>query len=97
MSQNSQRLQWTFEEVDAKLKDIMVTCYKTCFDTAKQFAKEGEVPSLVAGANIAGFLYVPSFCCFEAGRHSQSVYTFTAKSLPPHTSASLPPHQRGGH
>ena len=34
----------------------MAKCYQTCFETAKQFAKEGEIPSLVAGANIAGFL-----------------------------------------
>ncbi|KAL8286227.1 hypothetical protein RQP46_004715 [Phenoliferia psychrophenolica] len=58
MAQNSSRLQWTEAEVDAKLKDIMAKCYQTCFETAKQFAKEGEIPSLVAGANIAGFLKV---------------------------------------
>ncbi|KAK8861561.1 hypothetical protein IAR55_002383 [Kwoniella newhampshirensis] len=58
MAQNSQRLKWTPAEVDAKLKDIMVTCYKTCWDTGKQYAEGGAVPSLVAGANIAGFIKV---------------------------------------
>ncbi|KAM0746781.1 hypothetical protein T439DRAFT_329478 [Meredithblackwellia eburnea MCA 4105] len=58
MAQNSSRLQWSEAEVDAKLKDIMEKCYTTCFTTAKEFAKEGEIPSLVAGANIAGFLKV---------------------------------------
>ncbi|ODN97456.1 glutamate dehydrogenase (NADP+) [Cryptococcus wingfieldii CBS 7118] len=58
MAQNSQRLKWTPEEVDAKLKDIMVTCYKTCWETGKEYAEAGPVPSLVAGANIAGFIKV---------------------------------------
>ncbi|WWD16529.1 hypothetical protein CI109_100956 [Kwoniella shandongensis] len=58
MAQNSQRLKWTPEEVDAKLKDIMITCYKTCWDTGKQYAEGGAIPSLVAGANIAGFIKV---------------------------------------
>ena len=55
MSQNSMRLSWTFEEVDAKLHDIMVNIYKNCSSTAKQFGLEDN---LVAGANIAGFLKV---------------------------------------
>jgi glutamate dehydrogenase (NADP+) len=58
MAQNSQRLTWTPAEVDAKLKDIMVTCYKTCWETGTEFAQGGVVPSLVAGANIAGFMKV---------------------------------------
>ncbi|WRT65672.1 uncharacterized protein IL334_002617 [Kwoniella shivajii] len=58
MAQNSQRLKWTPEEVDAKLKDIMVTCYKTCWETGKEYAEGGALPSLVAGANIAGFIKV---------------------------------------
>ncbi|KAG9003079.1 hypothetical protein FRB94_003392 [Tulasnella sp. JGI-2019a] len=62
MAQNSQRLQWTPEEVDSKLKDIMKNCYEICYDTAKEYspanAKEGTLPSLVMGANIAGFLKV---------------------------------------
>ena len=55
MSQNSMRLSWTFEEVDAKLHDIMVNIYKNCSKTAKEF---GLADNLVAGANIAGFLKV---------------------------------------
>jgi len=58
MAQNSQRLTWTPAEVDAKLKDIMVTCYKTCWETGTEFAQGSAIPSLVAGANIAGFLKV---------------------------------------
>ena len=52
MTQNSQRLGWTREEVDKKLNWIMATIHKTCFDTAKAFGQEGN---LVLGANIAGF------------------------------------------
>lgn len=52
MSQNSQRLSWTFEEVDAKLKQIMENIYFTTAKTAKDFDQEGN---LVLGANIAGF------------------------------------------
>jgi len=57
MAQNSQRISWTAEEVDQKLKDIMKNCFDNCLETAKEYvpAKEGEFPSLVAGANIAGF------------------------------------------
>lgn len=55
MSQNSMRYAWTFEEVDAKLKDIMVNIYKNSRDTAKEYGVEGN---LVVGANIAGFLKV---------------------------------------
>ena len=55
MSQNSMRLSWTFEEVDAKLKDIMVTIYRQISQAAKEYGCEGD---LAAGANIAGFLKV---------------------------------------
>ena len=55
MTQNSIRLSWTFEEVDAKLKEIMETIYKNVSTTAKEYGVEGN---LVAGANIAGFLKV---------------------------------------
>ena len=57
MAQNSQRLTWTAEEVDNKLKGIMEDCFNNCLDTAKEYVegKEGDLPSLVAGANIAGF------------------------------------------
>ncbi len=55
MSQNSERLSWTFEEVDAKLKGIMENIFHNSFDAAKEYGKEGD---LVSGANIAGFLKV---------------------------------------
>ena len=55
MSQNSERLSWTFEEVDSKLQGIMVNIFHNSFDAAKEFGMEGN---LVAGANIAGFLKV---------------------------------------
>ena len=52
MSQNSERLSWTFEEVDAKLQQIMINITHNMADAAKQFGHEGDY---VAGANIAGF------------------------------------------
>ena len=52
MCQNSARLSWSFEEVDAKLKDIMVSIYRQSAEAAKKYGMEGN---LVAGANIAGF------------------------------------------
>jgi len=55
MSQNSMRLSWTFEEVDAKLKDIMVNIYTSSSKYAEEF---GMKDNLVAGANIAGFMKV---------------------------------------
>ena len=55
MSQNSQRLSWTFEEVDAKLKDIMVGIFHNIDNAAREYGMEGNY---VAGANIAGFLKV---------------------------------------
>lgn len=55
MSQNSERLSWTFEEVDAKLHGIMKSIFKSCDDAAKEYGLEGNY---MAGANIAGFLKV---------------------------------------
>ena len=57
MAQNSQRISWTSEEVDGRLKGIMEACFKNGLETAKEYVepKEGELPSLVAGSNIAGF------------------------------------------
>ena len=57
MAQNSQRIKWTTEEVDEKLKGIMAECFKNGLETAKKYVEpaEGEYPSLVAGSNIAGF------------------------------------------
>ena len=52
MSQNSERLSWSFEEVDAKLKNIMVNIYHNIADAAKRYGCEGDY---VMGANIAGF------------------------------------------
>ncbi|MBR6337265.1 MAG: NADP-specific glutamate dehydrogenase, partial [Ruminococcus sp.] len=52
MSQNSERLSWTFEEVDAKLKGIMVNIYHNIDGAAKRYGFEGNY---VVGANIAGF------------------------------------------
>lgn len=52
MSQNSERLSWSFEEVDAKLQNIMVNIYHNIDDAAKRYGMEGNY---VAGANIAGF------------------------------------------
>lgn len=55
MSQNSERLSWTFEEVDGKLKNIMVNIFHNLDDAARKYGLEGNY---VAGANIAGFLKV---------------------------------------
>lgn len=52
MSQNSERLSWSFEEVDAKLKDIMVNICHTMYDAAERYGAKGNY---VVGANIAGF------------------------------------------
>ena len=52
MSQNSERLHWTFEQVDAQLKEIMIDLYHHIDDAAKRYGKEGNY---VDGANIAGF------------------------------------------
>lgn len=52
MSQNSMRYSWTFEEVDAKLKQIMINIFHNAFDAAEKYNLNGN---LVAGANIAGF------------------------------------------
>ena len=55
MSQNSMRYSWTFEEVDAKLHDIMVNIFHNAYNASKEYGDEGN---LVMGANIAGFLKV---------------------------------------
>ena len=55
MSQNSERLSWTAEEVDAKLKGIMANIFKASIEAANEY---GLGDDLVAGANIAGFLKV---------------------------------------
>lgn len=61
MAQNSQRVTWTAEEVDQKLKNIMYTCFDNCYDTAVKYSadKDAEsLPSLLKGANISGFIKV---------------------------------------
>lgn len=55
MSQNSERLSWSFEQVDGRLKKIMVDLFHNLDNAAKQYGMEGNY---VAGANIAGFLKV---------------------------------------
>ena len=55
MSQNSERLSWSFEEGDSKLKGIMVNIFHSLDDASKKYGMEGNY---VAGANIAGFLKV---------------------------------------
>ena len=55
MSQNSERLSWSFEEVDNKLQGIMKSIYAACADAAAKYGMEGDIQ---AGANIAGFLKV---------------------------------------
>ena len=55
MSQNSQRLSWTFEEVDAKLKGIMENIFANADAAAEQY---GHAKNYVMGANIAGFVKV---------------------------------------
>ena len=52
MSQNSERLNWTFEEVDSKLRSIMINIFHNMDDAAKKYGME---KNYVAGANIAGF------------------------------------------
>lgn len=53
MSQNSERLSWSFEEVDTKLQGIMVNIFHAADDAAREYGVEGDY---VAGANIAGFM-----------------------------------------
>lgn len=55
MAQSSGRLFWTFEEVDSKLKNIMINIYHNMDNAAREYGVEGDY---VAGANIAGFLKV---------------------------------------
>lgn len=55
MCQNSMRYSWTFQEVDEKLKDIMINIYRNVSSYAKEYCMENN---LVAGANIAGFIKI---------------------------------------
>jgi glutamate dehydrogenase (NADP+) len=56
MTQNAMFLNWTFEEVDAKLHEIMKHIFKQCHETSLIYT--GKPDNLVAGANIAGFIKV---------------------------------------
>ncbi|PPQ88557.1 hypothetical protein CVT25_009937 [Psilocybe cyanescens] len=62
MAQNSQRLAWSIEEVDAKLKNIMAECFGICLSAGSKWSGEeladGVLPSLLSGANVAGFIKV---------------------------------------
>lgn len=60
MCQNSMRMSWTFDEVDAKLHDIMVNIFKQCKAASDEY---GYTDNYVVGANIAGF---------EKGRESDA-------------------------
>ncbi len=55
MSQNSERLTWTSDEVDAKLKGIMKAIHDNAYEAAAKYGKKGNY---VVGANIAGFTKV---------------------------------------
>lgn len=59
MCQNSMRYSWTFAEVDAKLKDIMVNIFKNTYATAVEFGNEYDT---LTGANIAGFKRFVRLC-----------------------------------
>lgn len=62
MAQNSQRLNWSTSEVDAKLKSIMADAYEICYNAGGKWSGEAQVdgvlPSLLSGANVAGFIKV---------------------------------------
>lgn len=55
MSQNGMRLSWSREEVDRRLREIMVNIHATSLEASEQYGAPGN---LVVGANIAGFLRV---------------------------------------
>jgi len=52
MAQNSMRMSWSFDEVDAKLQEIMKSIYQNCVEASEEFGHKGN---LIVGANIAGF------------------------------------------
>lgn len=60
MAQNSMRIRWTAEQVDQELSGIMERCFWDCLNTAKKYfdLAEGELPSLVCGANVSGYAKV---------------------------------------
>ncbi len=60
MSQNSERLVWTEEEVEQRLQNMMVNIYRSSLEAAKKY---GLGYDLIAGANIAGFIKVATAMC----------------------------------
>ncbi|KAG9843875.1 FabD/lysophospholipase-like protein, partial [Aureobasidium melanogenum] len=87
MAQNSQRLKWTTEEVDEKLKQIMKNCFENGLETAKEYVTpaEGEFPSLVAGSNIAGFKKVA-----QAMHDQGDWWKYTSRPTRPKTALFFP-------
>ena len=77
MSQNSERLSWTFEEVDAKLKGIMINIFHAADDAAREYGVEGDY---VAGANIAGFKKLAD-AMLAQGIANTTLYTMTQKGV----------------
>ncbi|MCE5274532.1 MAG: NADP-specific glutamate dehydrogenase [Syntrophaceae bacterium] len=62
MSQNSMRLSWPREEVDKRLREIMTSIHRNCYETAQEYGHPGN---LVVGANIAGFVKVADAMLFQ--------------------------------
>ena len=62
MSQNSMRLSWPREEVDKRLREIMTSIHRNCYETAQEYGHPGN---LVVGANIAGFVKVADAMFFQ--------------------------------
>lgn len=65
MEQNASRARWSFEEVEAKLQDIMCDIHRSCLETAEEYGRPGDY---VVGANIAAFLRV------SKAMHAQGVF-----------------------
>ena len=62
MSQNSMRLSWPREEVDKRLREIMTSIHRNCYETAQEYGHPGN---LVVGADIAGFVKVADAMLFQ--------------------------------
>jgi len=62
MSQNSMRLCWPQQEVDSRLKEIMQSIHRNCYETAKEYGYPGNY---VVGANIAGFVKVADAMLYQ--------------------------------
>ena len=90
MSQNSERLSWTFEEVDAKLKGIMVSIFHAIDDAAKRYGHEGNY---VMGANIAGFEKVAN-AMMAQGIVSSSPFALTGRTDLPTLRTACESHEK---